>query len=138
MRFSNDLYKTAVDAMLNRLAGARLRFFDAALAANRGTFPTGTVLATINSPAPLFNGSTWDEANKRVTANKVSAALQDLAADAQGTVLSFALDDGGLFLADGTVGLTGSGSDCIVDRTDVAAGTAVVVQTLSFTLTITE
>lgn len=136
MRQAASIYQEGFDTELARYAGKRLRFFIGSPAASRGTFPSGTVLATIACPAPLFNPSTWDEATKKLTAAKVSSALQDVSADASGNVGSFGVDDNGAFVADGTVGLAGSGADMIVDRVDVSAGAPLVVQSLSRTRTI--
>lgn len=136
MRQAASIYQEGFDNELARYGGARLRFFTGNPAASRGTFPSGTVLATITCSAPLFNPSTWDEATKKLTAAKVSAALQDVSADASGNVGCFAFDEGGVFLGDGTVGLALSEADMIVDRVDVSSGAPLVVQSLVRTRTI--
>lgn len=142
MRFSADVLKEELDAGLAMLAGNRLRFFAGPPAATRGQFPAGAVLATVTCPAPLFNPSTWEEATKRLTANKVAAALQDVSADAGGTVGSFAFDNNGVFRGDGTVGTQAQANanpgtiDMIVDQTTVAAGAPFVVQSLTRTRTV--
>lgn len=138
MRRSVDVLKSEFDAGNAEFAGARLRFFEGNRATTRGSFPTGAVLATINCPAPLFNPCTWNDAQKKLTAVKASGALQDISADGAGNVGCFAFDDNGVFRGDGTVGLAGSGADCIVDRVDVSVGAPFVVQSLAETDTVAD
>ena len=136
MRIAAQTYQAGFDAENDSLAGTLLRFYTGNVNPTRGVEPTGTVLTEMNTSAPVFNPSTWDEAQKKLTATKVQAALQDLSANAQGTVGCFAFMDGSLAVADGSVGAAGSGADCIVSSVDVSAGAPFVVDSLIRTRTI--
>ena len=137
MRRAVDVLKEEFDTGNARYAGARLRFFEGPRSSTYGQFPAGKVLASPVCPAPLFKPCTSSVSGNTVTlsASKVTAALQDTSADADGTLGCYAYDDNGVFLGDGTVGLAGSGADCIVDRLDVVTGGAFVVQSLTETRT---
>ena len=88
---------------------------------------SGTVLATVNLP------SDWMLAASAGSKAK-SGTWQDLSADASGTAGHFRVKDSGGTVChmQGSVGMSGSGADMIVDNTNFAMGQVFTVA--SFTL----
>jgi hypothetical protein len=89
---------------------------------------SGTVLATVNLPSDWMAAASGGSKSK-------SGTWQDLSADAAGTAGHFRIKDGAGTAChmQGTVGMTGSGADMIVDNTNFATGQVFTVA--NFTLT---
>jgi hypothetical protein len=109
-------------------ASAILRIRTGAPPINCGTADSGTVLATVNLPSDWMAAASGGSKSK-------SGTWQDLSADANGTAGHFRVYDSGGTVChiQGTVGLSGSGADMIVDNTNFAVGQVFTVTNLTLT-----
>lgn len=108
--------------------GAVLKIRSSSVPANVATADAGTVLATLTLP------SNW-MADASGGTKALAGTWQDTSADATGTAAHFRIyaSDGTTAGWQGTVGVSGSGAEMIVDSTSFTAGQSFTVT--SFTLT---
>lgn len=116
----------AIETTIGTSAVAKIRVGSAP--ANVAASDTGTVLATLNLP------SDW-MADASAGTKALAGVWQDSSADASGTAGHFRVyaSDGTTAHWQGTVGVSGSGADLIVDSTSFTAGQSFTVT--SWTLT---
>lgn len=116
----------AIETTIGTNAVAKIRVGSAP--ANVAASDTGTVLATLNLP------SDW-MADASAGTKALAGVWQDPSADASGTAGHFRVyaSDGTTAHWQGTVGVSGSGADLIVDSTSFTAGQSFTVT--SWTLT---
>lgn len=129
LQFSTVLRNARLDAFETAIGtSAVLKIRTGAAPANCGTADSGTVLATLALP------SDWMAAASGGTKAK-SGTWQDASADAGGTAGHWRLyaSDGTTCHAQGTCGLTSSGSDLELDNTNIQP--LQVVTVTGFTIT---
>jgi hypothetical protein len=95
--------------------------------ATPNTAASGTLLGTLTFSDPAFGAAS----NGVATANAITS---DNVADASGTAGYFrALDSNGAAVFDGTIGLTGSGADLIMNDVAIVAGGIIAISALTYT-----
>lgn len=128
-------YSTTVrDAVANQVettigTAPALELWSGAIPANCAAANSGTLLWTETLP------SDWMAASSGGTKAKLGTwTAPGLAAAGAGTVaVHFRIRNGGTVHAQGTVGLTGSGADLIMDNTNIADGQDATVDTFTIT-----
>lgn len=129
MQYSVAVRNARLDVVESAIGtSAILRIRTGAPPVNCGAADSGTVLAAVNLPSDWMAAASGGSKSK-------SGTWQDLSADANGTAAHFRVYDSGGTVChiQGTVGLSGSGADMIVDNTNFAAGQVFTVTNLTLT-----
>lgn len=128
MQYSVAVRNARLDAVETTIGlGPLLQVRTGAPPVNCAAADSGTVLATVNLPSDWMLAASGGSKAK-------SGTWQDLSADAAGTAGHFRIKDAGNTTChmQGSVGMSGSGADMIVDNTNFATGQVFTVA--SFTL----
>lgn len=128
---STNARNAAADGVVDLIdagAGAgTIKVYTGAKPANPNTAPSGTLLGTLTFSDPAFGAAATGVAT-------AAAISPDNVADASGTAGWFrAADSNGNAVFDGTIGLSGSGADLIMNDTAIVAGGIIAISSLTYT-----
>lgn len=129
VQYSVAVRNARLDAIETAIgASAVLKIRTGAAPADCAAADSGSVLATIDLPADWMDAASGGAKAK-------SGTWEDTSADGTGTAGHFRIyaTDGTTCHWQGTVGLSGSGADMIVDNTSFATGQAFTINTFSLT-----
>lgn len=115
------------DARAAAYNGGSLRIYSGARPANVAAGVSGTLLAQLTFGATAFGASS----NRVLTANAIT---QDSSADATGTAgYAACFTSGGTLISLHSLGLSGSGAECIISATAITAGMTVTCSSMTIT-----
>jgi hypothetical protein len=129
-RLADASQQAAANAVVDRLdaAAGTLKIYTGSQPADADTDPAGTLLVTINLPAPAYGA-----ANSSGTAALLGTPLSGTGA-AAGTAGCFAVEtNAGANVFQGSVTATGGGGDLTLDNTSIAVGQTVNISSLNYT-----